>query len=231
MLKQYVTGQRKALWDAFCRRQEIIKNSTPLFDVDHESIVRTRKVGKTSVRNILSRSELMESMVVSQTNILLDDISHKRDRFDGLIYMMFTREDNDVIPLYIGKAESKGRSNPISANIKDVARVKDKFARWGDNYQYHIGDLSASVLLGHETKYVTQKYQQWAASLFVTYPVERPQLKKDIWFWCKAWNRNDVGIWPEFGPTRLTFLEYLLIGVASSLFPQALLNREGHSRS
>lgn len=231
MLKDYVTGQRKALWDAFCDRQQIIENSTPLFDVDHESIVRTRKIGKTSLRSILSRSEPMESLVIYQTKILLDDLAHKTHQFDGLIYMMFTRENDDVIPLYIGKAESKGRSNPISANIKDVALVKDKFARWGDSYQYHIGDLSASVLPGHETKYVTLKYQQWAESLFVSYPAERPQLKKDIWFWCKAWNKNDTGIWPEFGPTRLTFLEYLLIGVASSLFPESLLNREGHSRS
>lgn len=46
--------------------------------------------------------------------------------------MMFTRQNDDVMPLYIGKAESKGRSNPVSANIKDIARVKDKFARWGE---------------------------------------------------------------------------------------------------
>ena len=39
-----------------------------------------------------------------------------------------------------------------------------------------------------------------------------------------------VGIWEDFGPTRLTFLEYLLIGVASAVFPETLLNREGQSR-
>lgn len=231
MTEQHALGQRKALWDSFCHSQQIIDNSTHLFDVDDEFMVRTRQVGKTSFRSILSRSESMESMVISQTNILMDDILEKRDQYDGLIYMMFTSQNGEVIPLYIGKAESKGRSNPISANIKNVARVKDKFARWGDNYQYHIGDLSAIVLPGHDARYVTLKYQHWAKSLFVSYPAERPQLRQDIWFWCKAWNKNDVGIWPEFGPTRLTFLEYLLIGVASSLFPEVLLNREGHSRS
>ncbi|WP_368542316.1 hypothetical protein [Enterobacter soli] len=231
MTEQHVIGQRKALWDAFCHRQQIIENSTHLFDTDQESFVRVRQVGKVLSRNILSRSESMEARVISQTNILLEDIASQCDRFDGLIYMMFLRQHDDVVPLYIGKAESKGRSNPISANIKDVARVKDKFARWGDNYQYHIGDLSASVLPGHDARYVTMKYQNWAERLFVSYPAVRPQLKQDIWFWCKAWNKNDAGIWPEFGATRLSFLEYLLIGVASSLFPDTLLNREGHNRS
>lgn len=231
MTEQYVHGQRKALWDAFCRRQQITGSSTYLFDTDHESFVRVRQVGKTSSRSILSRSESMEAMIISQTNILLEDIAQQSYQFDGLIYMMFMRQNDDVIPLYIGKTESKGRSNPVSANIKDVARVKDKFARWGDNYQYHIGDLSASVLPGHDARYATLKYQHWAECLFVSCPAERPQLKQDIWFWCKAWNKNDVGIWPEFGATRLSFLEYLLIGVASSIFPDTLLNREGHNRS
>ena len=219
------------LWDTFCHSQQVIEDSVHLFDVDDKSVVRIRPVGKVSCRKILARSESMESRVISQTSILVDDILNKNDQFDGLIYMMFLRENDGIVPLYIGKAESKGRNNPISANIKDVARVKDKFARWEDNYQYHIGDLSASALPGHDAKYITLKYQHWAERLFVSYPSEKPQLKQDVWFWCKAWNKNDIGIWPEFGPTRLTFLEYLLIGVASSLFSKTLLNREGHSRS
>ena len=231
MVTQHSIGQRKALWDAFCQRQQIIANTTPLFDVDNESMVRIKQVGKKATRRLLVRSESMESLVISQTNILLDDIARESNQFDGLIYMMFIRDHEDVIPLYIGKTESKGRINAISANIKDVERVKDKFARWGDNYKYHIGDLSACVLPGHDTKYVTQKYLHWAKNVFVDFPTEKPQLKQDIWFWCKAWNKNDIGVWPEFGATRLNFLEYLLIGLASSLFPNTLLNREGHSRS
>ena len=231
MSAKQVVNQRKALWDDFCHNQHIIENSAPLFDIDPQFMVRIRKSGRTNVRNILARSESMEANVIAQTAILTDDILHQREQYDGLIYMMFTCHQDEVLPLYIGKTESKGRTNLISANIKDVARVKDKFARWGDNYQYHIGDLSAIVLPGHDARHMTIKYQRWAESLFVAYPAEKPQLKQEIRFWCKAWNRNDTGIWPEFGPTRLTFLEYLLIGVASSLFPETLLNREGHSRS
>ena len=46
----------------------------------------------------------------------------------------------------------------------------------------------------------------------------------------KAWARGAIGIWPEFAPTRLSFVENLMIGVASAAFPDTLLNREGHSR-
>ena len=35
-----------------------------------------------------------------------------------------------------------------------------------------------------------------------------------VYFWVKAWERGEVGIWEEFGAISLTFLEYLLVGVA-----------------
>jgi len=42
-------------------------------------------------------------------------------------------------------------------------------------------------------------------------------------------DHDDTGIWEELGPTRLAFLEYLLIGVAGLMSPH-LLNREGIGR-
>ena len=73
-------------------------------------------------------------------------------RFDGLIYIMGWKQAGKFVPLYIGKAESKGRNrgSKISANLQRLATNKGKFARWGDGYQYHIGDLSDSLLPGHE---------------------------------------------------------------------------------
>ncbi|MCK8826562.1 hypothetical protein MWH25_02205 [Natroniella acetigena] len=40
----------------------------------------------------------------------------------------------------------------------------------------------------------------------------------------------DVGPWKEFGTTSMIFLKYLLIGLASDLFPNVLLNSEGVNR-
>ena len=55
-------------------------------------------------------------------------------------------------------------------------------------------------------------------------------LQRPVYFWAKAWSASELGVLEEFGPARLTFLEYLLIGVASSAFGDTLLNREGQNR-
>lgn len=53
-------------------------------------------------------------------------------------------------------------------------------------------------------------------------------LKGDVRFWCAAWSNRKIGIWEDFGPVGLQFLEYLLIGVAGAVFPEDLLNAEGN---
>ena len=144
---------------------------------------------------------------------------------------MYLAGDAPVTPLYIGKTETFGRGGGnLSANIRSLARDRAKFARWGDNYAYHIGDLSAVVLPGHPASKANPKYQDWAEALFEDFPGEAPRLRQPVYFWTRAWSSRETGIWTEFGPTRLSFLEYLMIGVASSAFPDKLLNREGRHR-
>ena len=220
------------LWDHFCRKMKIADERIPLFDVDSGLVVSTRTIGSSNIRSVLRRSEAMEQKVLNQTDLLVHDWEQNTNEFDGLIYLMYAIRDNSIIPYYIGKAETIGKGNGnLSANIKNLHRDKSKFARWGDNYAYHIGDLSAVVLPGHDARKQATKYTSWAKALFVSTPDLRPQLRDNIFFWAKAWRASDVGIWDEFGPTRLTFLEYLLIGVASSAFPTVLLNREGQNRT
>tara|TARA_B100002003_G_scaffold17150_1_gene14222 strand:- start:122 stop:646 length:525 start_codon:yes stop_codon:yes gene_type:complete len=173
----------------------------------------------------------MEQMVCSESDKLVDDWENEKDEFDGLIYMMFLRDLSKVLPLYIGKAETIGKRNRnLSANIKNLHSNTQNFARWGDNYAYHIGDLSAVALPGHDPSKKSRKYLNWAKVLFLEFPTSRPQLKQEVYFWTTAWKKTTVGIWESFGPTRITFLEYLMIGVASSVFPSLLLNREGQNR-
>ena len=221
----------KQIWDDFCLRQNVIDLAVPLFESSDDLKVCTHEIGKTNKRRVLSRSERMESLVIDQTELLIADLDNDVQGYDGLIYMMFRIEDNAVKPLYIGKTESRGRKNRLSANISKLSTDKGKFARWGDNYKYHIGELSAVCVPGHDAKIHTDKYRDWAEQLFSEYPSECPELKSPVYFWCKAWKKNDIGIWSDFGETRLPFLEYLMIGVASAAFPQLLLNREGQSRA
>jgi hypothetical protein len=172
----------------------------------------------------------MESLVHAETGKLVEHWSAGKRGFDGLIYCIGWRERDRLVPLYIGKAETLGKGDGnLSANLKNLATDRSKFARWGDNYAYHIGDLSACVLPGHEPGRRSGKYQSWARTLFEEVPSATPRLRQPVYFWARAWNPSHVGVWEDLGPTPLAFLEYLLIGVAGMVSP-VLLNREGLAR-
>lgn len=209
----------------------VLRTAVPLFDAGPDGTVRLRNIGRAqSQRQVLARSPEMETLVRAEVARLVDDWRQVPRRLDGLIYMAGLRREQGFMPLYIGKTETEGRlGGRMSANIERLSADTSKFARWGDNYAYHIGDLSACVLPGHASEKQTDKYRSWAAAMFAEAPCASPRLKAPVLFWCKAWDRNSIGIWEEFGPTRLTFLEYLLIGVGSMCFEQ-MLNREGLAR-
>jgi hypothetical protein len=54
-----------------------------------------------------------------------------------------------------------------------------------------------------------------------------PTLKREVFFWATIWGNQSRSIWTEYAPSSLAFQEYLLIGVASDLFRDSLLNQEG----
>jgi hypothetical protein len=222
----------KQIWDDFCTAHRIAIDSVPLFASDELGFVETREIGRKTKRRVLVRHGDMEKLILRETDILIKDWSQGAHQYDGLIYTMHQRGDgNCVVPLYIGKAETFGLGGKnLSANICDLRNRKDKFARWGDNYAYHIGDLSAAALTNQPVEKRNPKYIVWASKIFKNPPAERPQLVSDLYFWAKAWKSTDVGIWPDLSPTRLAFLEYLLIGVVSTAFSGSLLNREGRNR-
>lgn len=221
---------RISTWNQFCNDHDVLRNGVQLFEQDPDGAISTIEYGKKKIRNILKRSSKMEELVISEVEKVLMDYKNKTSEYDGLIYMMYRVNDNSVIPLYIGKSEKFGRNdNNLSANIKNIAKNKQKFCRWGYNNKYHIGELSAAVLTTVENDQ-KHKYSHWALALFETPFSEKLKLKFDVRFWIKAWKSTDIGPWEEFGPTSLTFLEYQLIGVASALFPKDLLNKEGVNR-
>lgn len=228
-MSRHLAAER--IWEAFCSRFDIARKAVPLFDASADGVVTTRQIGRgPSLRPILCRSAAMESMVREETQKLVADWTSGLHRLDGLIYMMGHLQGTQFVPLYIGKTETlgKGQGN-LSSNLQNLDRDTSKFARWGDNYAYHIGDLSACVLAGHPPSKETAKYHAWADALFSSGQAAAPTLKEPVYFWAKAWDKSWLGIWSELGATRLAFLEYLLIGVAS-LMSDRLLNREGLAR-
>lgn len=221
-------GSKQALWDDFVSAHQVDQSSVPLFAIEN-GLVTSFAYGRDQ-RLMLKRSAEMNTLMRRLGEKLMGEFRQNIILHDGILYLMFRRENGSVIPLYFGKAEifGKGDAN-LSANISDLATGDGKFGRWGYNYAYHIGDLSAVTLPGHPEGKRTRKYDDWRKALFSDQ--ETPLTTNgDIRFWACLWGPDRQSIWREFGTTRLAFEEYLLIGVASDLFPNHLLNREGRNR-
>lgn len=220
---------KNKLWNTFCKEHRILETSVKLFDTN-DLFVEIEEYG-IDKRKILKRSADMEKLVIREVNKVIQDYNNKTSIYDGLVYIMFKVIDNQVVPLYIGKSEKYGKKNGnLSSNIRNIDKNKAYFCRWGNNYAYHIGDLSACVLSGHSKDKISKKYLRWSDALFKEVKNDKVILKENVCFWIKAWNKDDISIWREYGKTSLTFLEYLLIGVASNVYGDTLLNIEGVNR-
>lgn len=161
------------IWDDFCLRFSVIKNAVPLFEVSTSGRVATRRHGHDG-RTMLCRSEQMESLVRSEAAKAVSDHQAGGQQIDGLIYIMGWRQDQRFVPLYIGKTEITGRGDRnLSVNLKNLDRDTSKFARWGDGYAYHVGDLSACVVPGHDPRRRQEKYSDWASKLFEQAPTRK----------------------------------------------------------
>lgn len=101
-----------------------------LFDIDENLNVNTILYGKT--KSVLKRSSSMEKQLIMEVNKTIKDYNDKSLIYDGLIYMMYKKVDNNIIPLYIGKSEKFGKNKQnLSINIKDIEKNSGKFCRWG----------------------------------------------------------------------------------------------------
>lgn len=216
------------LWNQFLEANRVVEDSVPLFATEN-GLVNAIDYGKNK-RKILERSSDMESLMRGIGESLCEEHASGDVKSSGILYLMFRMKDDRVVPLYFGKAEIFGKGDKnLSTNISDLKSGNGKFGRWGYNYAYHLGDLSAVTLPGHPESKQTKKYADWRDSLF-DIGEDGIALKGDIRFWACAWTPDRQSIWNNYGSTRLAFEEYLLIGVASDLFPNALLNREGRNR-
>jgi hypothetical protein len=220
---------RKEVWRSWTQNYISTEPPTPLFHTDEKLRVTTKKHGEDG-RPVLERRSDMEAELVSAGRRVVEDWQAGDDRYDGVIYIMYTIDNSEIIPRYIGKSAKYGRDGKsLNSNLKNIRTNRSKMARWGDAYDYHIGELSRAVLGHHKMEQVNsndeprQKYADWAEALFVD---NSRQLSHPVYFWAKAWHSDDTGPFHDFD-TKLGGLEYHLITLASELYPDQLLNSEG----
>jgi hypothetical protein len=212
---------REDVWRSWTDRYVTTADPIPLFETDENLQVRHKEYGQND-RRVLKRSAEMEDLLRNEGRKVINDWATADNTYDGLIYLMYWLEGDRVVPLYIGKAGKYGRDDEsLSTNLEDLrGSGTRKFARWGDAHYYHIGNLSA-VVFDHD-KNQKEKYERWADRLF-----SRDQtLRSETYFWTKAWSGDDVGLYHDF-EVSLDQIEYQLIGAASDLFPDQLVNKEG----
>lgn len=218
----------------------IKKRKIPLFEATSKwNEIKIHELSGESIR--VCRSFEMEELVSKEVEKVFNAFTNSPDNFDydGLIYLVYTYGkyvekkkdidlifDEDIIPIYIGKTETIGRNGTYSVNIKNVHKKqnKKKFARWGDGNDYHIGDLS-NVLLPNKLK-PQKKYQKWAEFFFEPrnkQSLDPIKLRFPIFFWIKAWHKNDNGIIMNL-PCSIPFLERQIITLTSMLYPNFILN-------
>lgn len=216
------------LWHGFLASNRVEEDSVPLFATTG-GVVSTMAYGRDG-RRVLQRSPEMDVRMRSLGKELIGEFETGEVVHDGILYLMFRRDSGSAVPLYFGKAEVFGKQKGrLSVNISDLPSGDGMFGRWGYNYAYHLGDLSAVTLPGHPEDKKTLKYQDWRRALFADRDTEI-RIQGDVRFWACLWGPECPSVWRDYGATRLAFEEYLLIGVASDLFPNQLLNREGRNR-
>lgn len=220
---------KQDVWQNWVSQYISTTDSVPLFETDGNRVVQTKRHGRDD-RPILKRSQEMEDLLCTEGYKVVDDWKGEDDTYEGVIYLMYTLKGGEIIPRYVGKAGKYGRDGErLSANLRNIRTNRTKFARWGDGYAYHIGELSAAVLNHHEDNSVNHdkkpkdKYQKWADNLFIP---DTRRLKEPVFFWASAWRYDDTG--PFYGfETSLEALEYNLINLGSDLYPHEILNNEG----
>ena len=223
-------------WRKWCK-EYIIHRNVPLFYVDRETNQLFTLENENGETRIL-RHPFMEDMVAEEVSKVYNSFTQNNSDFeyDGLVYIVYTyldllkehvNSENEIVPLYIGKTETIGVNGKYSVNIKNVHKKlnKTKFARWGDGTAYHIGDLSDALFENRKSENFN-KYKKWAEFFFEERSIKSNKpviLKFPIYFWIKAWKKEDKGFILDL-PCSSCFLERQLISISNNLFMQFTLN-------
>ena len=162
----------------------------PLFETDG-LLVQTHQRGKAGDRRILTRSAQFEDAMIT-----LIEQGLTQDDWTGLVYLMGIGERSAFTPLYVGKAERRGKTHAVSKNIANIRRNPDKFARWGYGLDYHVGDLSHAMFGFTAYREPSSKYRRWAEALFAV--TDPPTLHRPVQHAAPALVRGQP--WPQRVP-------------------------------
>jgi hypothetical protein len=192
------------------------KSSALLFSVEVDGRIGcVVKSGKRYVRRHPDFEELMIRTVE-------EGLAH--DEWEGFVYVMFWKHAGEYVPLYIGKAERRGRKHPVSVNFERIRSNKGKFGRWGDGRDYHIGELSYALFKWTSKKGRDERYERWVERLFES--ASSLRLRFEVYVALIPWFKNGTG--PRGTTVSVPILEQELIHLARQQYE--LLNTDEDPR-
>ncbi|HOI38080.1 MAG TPA: hypothetical protein PLF11_11935 [Bacillota bacterium] len=186
----------------------------PLFELDDNLAVKIKYVGSQN-RPILRRHPQMEQTIIDLVEKGLEDPD-----WEGLIYVMGWHDLPHFVPLFVGKTERRGIRRQVSENIRSIRTNTSAFARWGDNIDYHIGDLSHALFRFKAYREPKKPYERWAATLFET--PGSTHLVQPVFLYAAPWYTYSTG--PSGNVCSVKQVTQELIDLAYMRFPATLLN-------
>ena len=209
------------IWRKFISQQDLEINHIPLFETDNNLNVETIIYGRKK-RIILKLSDEINN-VFKETSI---HVRNNKEKFDGILYIMYCIRNEKIIPKYNGKTNVIGKTGKISV----LFQGKSPKPRWfGDNS--HNFMLSEVVCKGYHTQDKRNQYLNWGEVLFEEINSSSPKLKEQVYFKIIPWEKTPKSLWDEYGGFTLGLQEYFLIDLIQKLFPRELLNIEGVSNN
>lgn len=138
------------------------------------------------------------------------------DTCPGLISVMGVGRRQAFTPLYVGKAERRGKTLTVSRNNPST------FVWWGYGLDYHEGDLSLDMFGFSAYREPARKYCCWAEALFAS--MTPPVLSQPVQM-LLPWSRESRERSGLMG--SVAFAEKEVIALASVFHTDTLLNVDG----
>ncbi|MBM7865986.1 hypothetical protein GTO89_06465 [Heliobacterium gestii] len=157
----------------------------PLFSVSKDLCVAT-KYSKSTEKKLLVRSPEIERAIISTVKKGV-----QRDDWEGILFILGTGLLPKFQGIMISITDRQGIKNEVNENIKNIQSNYNKFARWGDGLDYHIGDLSHAMFQFEAYREPKKRYLSLAQQLFSSF--EPPVLKSQVYLYVLPWYADSVG--------------------------------------
>lgn len=137
---------------------------------------------------------------------------------EGVLYLVYRKTKGNIEPLYLGKAEAKGRKGNISSLFKNGGQI-----RFAENIgsNGHIGNLNEAWL-------GTGSYGHWFKTMFSTPVAVPPMLFEPVYIHMEIWDTHSISVAACLGHMSLSAEEMIRIDLLTQAGITLIFNKFGN---